>query len=219
MKKFLSFLIVAAMLVSVFCFGTSAANPQPEHVIGTHGKNNNVSDGKEDIDTSNNSLNSDVVLKVGTVNHRYAVDVTFDDTYTFNTADVTWDVNSLKYVTSLGDVFSNKTLNITVTNYSDLSVKATGEITNSASDLDDAKISLKMNDAASVTVDAVTVGNGTDGSTVSTTGSLSALLSSTDWEYAVGYLIKNNPDTEYKVGTVTVTIEKADNTSDTPVTP
>ncbi len=213
MKKVLSVLIAAVMLISVFGVNIYAAGTTT-NVVGSHKTTGgSIGDGVEEI-PAGNGVSSDVVLKVGSIGHRYAVDVTFED-YTFSIANVVWDVSSLSYKTESGDVFTNKTLGITVTNYSDGGITATGTITEPAGDLSDAGISLTMaTDAVAVDVAAVTIGNGTDGATVATTGTLSASLTSDDWDAAVNYLIGKNV-ASYTVGKVTVTIAKTA-TSETP---
>ena len=113
MKKFLSVLLAAMLLVSVFALNAAAG------VVGNYGGGNGVKDGVADI-PEGASTSGDVVLNLGTVNHRYAVDVTFP-TMTFEVGGLTWNVNTMKYESG-ETTMSDQTLTITITNYSDLPV-------------------------------------------------------------------------------------------------
>lgn len=212
MKKILSVLVAAIMIVGMFCVNVSAV--ELSNVVGTHGKNNTVDDGVATFESG--KAEGNVVLNIETVNHRYAVDVTFPE-LTFAVGGVTWNVNTLSYESASGTAFENKDLSITVTNYSDLPINANGAITSSADDLATAGISLAMVDdtdsPASIEVKAVTPVSGGSGEAV--VGTLKASLTSTDWIKAVNYLLEKGVQ-KYTVGTITVTITPVNTTTPDP---
>ena len=191
MKKFLSFLLAAFILAGAFCMNAAA-----EPVVGTHGQNGDARDGVADI-PEDASASGDVVLNLGTVEHRYAVDVTFP-TMTFDVGGLTWNVQTLQYDID-GTAMTDQTLDITVTNYSDLPVAATV-----SADATSAGISLAMT-KQSVTVSKVTAG--ADAQPVEET--LTAALTSGDWTASVNALVAAGKSGNIAVGTITVAIDKA----------
>lgn len=196
MKKFLSFLLAAFMLAGAFCMNAAA-----EPVVGTHGQNGDASDGVADI-PEDASASGDVVLNLGAVEHRYAVDVTFP-TMTFDVGGLTWNVQTLQYDIG-GTAMTDQTLDITVTNYSDLPVAATGSVGPLSADAASAGISLVMT-KQSVTVAKVTAG--ADAQPVEET--LTAALTSGDWTASVNALVAVGKSGNIAVGTITVAIDKA----------
>lgn len=193
MKKFLSVLCAAAMLFSLLCVSVVAAP-----VVGSHG-NNQITDGVSDFESASSS--GDVTLTLGTVNHRYAVDVTFPE-MAFNVGGLTWNVNTLTYDVN-GTAMSDKTLTITVTNYSDLPVVATGAVGSLDGDATLAGISLTMTpEKTTANVSAVTPG-GTE-----QTATLEASLTSANWTDSVNKLVASGKTDSITIGTITVTIAK-----------
>lgn len=193
MKKFLSVLCAAAMLFSLLCVSVAAAP-----VVGSHG-NNQITDGVSDFESASSS--GDVTLTLGTVNHRYAVDVTFPE-MAFNVGGLTWNVNTLTYDVN-GTAMSDKTLTITVTNYSDLPVVATGAVGSLDEDATSAGISLTMTpEKTTANVSAVTPG-GTE-----QTATLEASLTSANWTDSVNKLVASGKTDSITIGTITVTIAK-----------
>ena len=196
MKKFLSFLLAAFILAGAFCMNAAA-----EPVVGTHGQNGDARDGVADI-PEDASASGDVGLNLGTVEHRYAVDVTFP-TMTFDVGGLTWNVQTLQYDID-GTAMTDQTLDITVTNYSDLPVAATGSVGTLSADATSAGISLAMT-KQSVTVSKVTAG--ADAQPVEET--LTAALTSGDWTASVNALVAAGKSGNIAVGTITVAIDKA----------
>lgn len=197
MKKFLSILLAASMLAGAFCMNAAAVN-----VVGTHGQNGDASDGVADI-PSDASTSGDVSLTLGTVNHRYAVDVTFP-TMTFDVGELTWNVQTLEYDFG-GTAMENQTLDITVTNYSDLPVAATGSVGPLSADATSAGISLAMTQA-STTVAKVTAGE--NAQPVEET--LTAALTSENWTTSIGTLVADGKSGSITIGTITVSIAKTE---------
>ena len=196
MKKFLSVLCAAAMLFSLLCVNIAA--DKTEHVVGSHG-GNQITDGVSDFESASSS--GDVTLTLGTVNHRYAVDVTFPE-MAFNVGGLTWNVNTLTYDVN-GTAMSDKTLTITVTNYSDLPVVATGAVGSLDGDATSAGISLTMTpEKTTANVSAVTPG-GTE-----QTATLEASLTSANWTDSVNKLVASGKTDSITIGTITVTIAK-----------
>ena len=198
MKKFLSVLFAAAMLFILLCVNIAADTTEP--VVGNHGGSGTVADGATDI-PGGSSASGDVTLNLGTVNHRYAVDVTFP-VMTFDVGGLTWNVNTLTYDMN-GTAMSDKTLTITVTNYSDLPVVATGAVGSLDGDATSAGISLTMTpEKTTANVSAVTPG-GTE-----QTATLEASLTSANWTDSVNKLVASGKTDSITIGTITVTIAK-----------
>lgn len=198
MKKFLSVLCAAAMLFILLYVNIAADTT--EHVVGNHGDSGTVSDGDADI-PGGSSASGDVTLNLGTVNHRYAVDVTFP-VMTFDVGGLTWNVNTLTYDVN-GEAMSDKTLTITVTNYSDLPVVATGAVGPLTGDATAASISLAMTPEKTETeIAKVTPGGSAQ------TATLEASLTSADWTDSVNALVASGKTGSITIGTITVTIAK-----------
>ena len=198
MKKFLSVLFAAAMLFSLFCVNIAADTTK--HAVGNHGGSGTVSDGDTDI-PSGSSASGDVTLNLGAVNHRYAVDVTFP-VMTFDVGGLTWNVNTLTYDMN-GTAMSDKTLTITVTNYSDLPVVATGAVGPLTGDATAASISLAMTpEKTEAEIAKVTPGGSAQ------TATLEASLTSADWTDSVNKLVASGKTGSITIGTITVTIAK-----------
>ena len=139
MKKFLALILAVAMLCTMTTVIASAVS---KPLVG-----NNAGDGTTDDGTYTDGLaqgenfpaagnyNVEITATAGSVEHRYAVDITYDE-LSFNVTATTmvWNVNTLKYEVKDGDAtLSNKKFNVAITNYSDLPIYATVAV----SDLDD----------------------------------------------------------------------------------
>lgn len=198
MKKFLSVLLAATLLVSVFALNAAAG------VVGNYGGGNGVNDGVADI-PEGASTSGNVVLDLGTVNHRYAVDVTFP-TMTFEVGGLTWNVNTMKYESG-GTTMSDQTLTITITNYSDLPVNAEGTVGSIAEAATSAGISLAMT-TASATVAQATAGSADTNGTAAT-ATLEASLTSGNWTNSIDALFAAGAQS-ITVGTITVAISKTE---------
>ena len=198
MKKFLSVLLAVMLLVSVFALNAAAG------VVGNYGGGNGVNDGVADI-PEGASTSGNVVLNLGTVNHRYAVDVTFP-TMTFEVGGLTWNVNTMKYESG-ETTMSDQTLTITITNYSDLPVNAAGTVGSIADAATSAGISLTM------TTDSATVAQATAGSAdangTAATEKLVASLTSENWTDSIDTLFAAGTQS-ITVGTITVAISKTE---------
>lgn len=201
MKRFLLVLLSVLILAGLCCMSIAAADIT-KHVVGTHGQNGTVADGAQEL-PSGASTSGDVVLTVGKINSRYAVDVIFPDAMTIAAGDVTWNVNTLQYELD-NAVLKDESFKITVVNYSDLPVVATpsAKVTAEGTAAD---ISLTVPDA-STTLMAVTDKNNSSGKAV--TGEITATLSSGDWTSSIYGLIAAGNTGDVTVGTITITIEK-----------
>lgn len=198
MKKFLSVLFAAAMLFILLCVNIAADTTK--HVVGNHGGSDTVADGATDI-PGGSSASGDVILNLGTVNHRYAVDVTFP-VMTFDVGGLTWNVNTLTYDMN-GTAMSDKTLTITVTNYSDLPVVATGAVGPLTGDATAASISLAMTPEKTEAEIAKVTPRGS-----AQTATLEASLTSTNWTNSISALAASGKTGSITIGTITVTIAK-----------
>lgn len=201
MKRILWVLLTVLMLAGLCCMSIAAADIT-KHVVGTHGQSGTVADGAEEV-PAGASTSGDVVLTVGKINSRYAVDVTFPENMTIAAGDVTWNVNTLQYELD-SDALEGQTFKIVITNYSDQPVVATpsAAVTENGTT---AGISLTVPDA-STTLMAVTDENNPSGEAV--TGEITAALSSGDWTASVYGLIAAGNTGDVTVGTVTITIAK-----------
>ena len=191
-------MLAATLLVSVFALNAAAG------VVGNYGGGNGVNDGVADI-PEGASTSGDVVLNLGTVNHRYAVDVTFP-TMTFEVGGLTWNVNTMKYESG-GTTMSDQTLTITITNYSDLPVNAEGTVGSIAEAATSAGISLAMT-TASATVAQATAGSADTNGTAAT-ATLEASLTSGNWTNSIDALFAAGAQS-ITVGTITVAISKTE---------
>lgn len=200
MKRFLLVLLSVLILGGLCCMSIAAADPQ--HVVGTHGENGTLADGVEE-DKLPSGTSCNVVLTVGKINSRYAVDVIFPDAMTIAAGDVTWNVNTLQYELD-NAALENKTFDITVINYSDLPVVATPSATVTAAGTA-ADISLTVPDS-STTLMAVT--DEANASREAVRGEITATLSSGNWTSSINGLIAAGNTGDVTVGTVTITIAK-----------
>ena len=191
MIKLISIILSLALVACMFAMNVGAAK-----VVGNHGATGSVNDGDTDI-PANSSLSSNVTLTVGTVNHRYAVDVTFQ-TMAINAGDVTWNVTTAKY--ELANVVTATSWDITVVNYSDMEVTATADITETNLK---GGMTVAFDGANSLPLNAVTVGD-TEGES----GTMTVKASSTDWNETINAYIKASELTDVKIAKITVTITK-----------
>ena len=198
MKKIIAFALTLILLCSIS--SAFAAYPNDEPVIGNFYKN--INDGIPNF-ADNDSTQVNVSVQVGSIGHRYAVDVEFTAAVTldFSSIELVWDVNNLEYNLSAdADAVALAPSTITVFNYSDLPVYLSTAITN-----DDA------NDGITVTADKTTATvakatpkvGATPGSATQETITLSA--TSTNWNEVIRYYA-NKDITETVVGTCTLTI-------------
>lgn len=141
MKKFLSFMLVLAMIASMMCINVSA---ETMNYVGTHGSQENVNNPiKDGVTGANANVQKQpftVTASLGTtaIKNRYAVDLTYTTENITISGTSTWNVNTLKYE---GSDISVKALNtvpaaqngtstpatvkvgaFTMINYSDLAV-------------------------------------------------------------------------------------------------
>lgn len=117
MKKIIAFALTLILLCSI-----SSAFAATNHVVGTHGSDGKpVSDGVETFGDQNTSANVTLTVKADKIQHRYAVDVTFQTmTIEVSGLELTWNVNTLDYETTGSG--TDARFPVTVTNYSDLPV-------------------------------------------------------------------------------------------------
>lgn len=122
MKKLFALVLAVVMI----CAMSTSVFAAAEHVVG-NGKggttdNGTHTDGATSVDASSQAELA-ITANIGATNHRYAIDIEFP-TMSFDVAgsNLTWDVNTLEYVTTGATTLENETFDITITNYSDLSV-------------------------------------------------------------------------------------------------
>lgn len=199
--------VVVIMLVFAVCI-SAAFSVNAQNVVGTHGGASGIDNGVETI-PDGAGLSSDVNITLGEVSHRYAVDITFSSMEIAASALV-WDVNNLKYVSvSGGDEVTDKTYDITVTNYSDLAVKMTGSTTVEAF-ASNAGISIDMDASNATVIDAVTPVPG--GAGVAVQATLNVNVTSSDWNTSIATIMNGGNSGTIKIGTVTVSLAAADGT-------
>lgn len=199
--------VVVIMLVFAVCI-SAAFSVNAQNVVGTHGGASGIDNGVETIPAGADA-SSPVNITLDKVSHRYAVDIEFSSMEIAASALV-WDVNQLKYVSaSDGEQVTDKTYNITVTNYSDLAVKMTGSTTveNVASS---AGISIDMDASNATVIDAVTPVSGGTGVAVQAT--LRVNVTSSDWNTSIATIMNGGNSGKIKIGTVTVSLAAADGT-------
>ncbi len=123
MKKIISILVAAMMIVSLFSVSAFAYD-----IDVTDG--NGILEG-EIKDSFGGSTSADVQIEInGDINHRYAVDIIFNaPVFTLSTG-ATWDPAEHEYVHATPVVW-NGTGNVTVENHSDMPItyEATAEVT------------------------------------------------------------------------------------------
>ena len=143
MKKFLSFMLVLAMIASMMCVNVSAAN-----VVGNRKgpgvEGATYGDGAlADFTSTATTTNIQVALD-GSVTHRYSVDLVYTAETIFITSDAQWNVNTLKYdgtmTAKVGENGEEQELQneepiesvrtFTFTNYSDAPVYITATVQN-----------------------------------------------------------------------------------------
>ncbi len=199
--------VVVIMLVFAVCI-SAAFSVNAENVVGTQGGASGIDNGVETIPAGAGS-SSDVNITLDEVSHRYAVDIEFSSMDIAASALV-WDVNELKYVSvSGGDEVTDKTYDITVTNYSDLAVKMTGSTTVEPV-ASSAGISIDMDDSNATAIDAVTPVPG--GAGVAVEATLKVSVTSSDWNTSIATIMNGGNSGNIKIGTVTVSLAAVDGT-------
>ena len=209
MKKLISIILSLALVACMFGMSALAADvlKQP---VGTHG-GGNINDGWTDSQfDSAKSATADVMLALGAVESRYAVDIVFTGNFNLTAAGLTWDVNNLAYVTT-GATVEDQTYTFEVTNYSDKYVN----VTTAASDVVSGVTATFTGTAAGDVEDGADASscqikgnaNTTDG--VANKATFSATLASANWANTINTLVGTNPAaTSFKLATFTVTISK-----------
>lgn len=200
MKKLLAVLLTLTMLVTLSAFGASAEGET--RIVG--GEN-----GVEDF-PSTSTGGQDLNVKVSEVNHRYAVDITFDLSDLTIGGTITWNVKDLKYDVE-GALTGEQERFVTVSNRSDLPVYAYAAISDTDAD-DGITVSTTNIEENKLTVAKATAGSGmTAGTQKDETIKIS--ITSNDWGASTAYYAAkklndiNGTDT-FKIATVTVTITK-----------
>lgn len=239
MKKILSCVLAIALVFSLMSMTVFADTTK--NVVGTHGVNNTLADGKT---SPNGETNANVTVSfVGnsagedgkTIENRYAIDITYNDLI-IDLSDITlsgsaatkivWDVNNHYYVPAdaddnvVADDTGDAPLTIEafqITNHSDLPINYTAsyaaETNTSALSvvLSNASTQVSVASAKAGTYDAVAPEAGTAATGVWET--LTATPAGTDatWLDTVNALSAAGVATDAKIGTITVTIAKGSN--------
>ncbi len=198
MKKLLAVLLTMAMLVTMLAFGASA-----EKEVGGE-------TGAVDFDPTTPG-GKDLNVQVSEIQHRYAVDVTFNLSDLTIGGTITWNVNTMKYDVK-GTTLADTTQNIEVNNRSDLPVYAFATVSNTVDD----GISVtadKNSNTNKLTIGKANAGTGnTDGT--ATAQNIIISITSTNWNNVAEYYAKKRLESEgqttdtFKIATVTVTISK-----------
>ena len=218
MKKTLA-LILAIVMVCAFATTAFAADDIVGTVNGTNSTaNGNYLDGATTFDNNGSSANVAIKATQGNVQHRYAVDITYEDmSFDIATGNMVWDVTAFKYIAvDAGDQNAAPTdtsFNVTITNRSDVAVKYT------------ANISKNFDDGLSVTT---TSAGATIDSAVATKAAVSNTFAveidaTTSWaavrDFYAAKFAANDSDvitdgegnTSIEVATLTVTVSLANN--------
>lgn len=207
MKKILSLLLAGLMTASVFAVGASAADANT--VVGAdHG----VTSDKFTQDTDNSK--SDINVKVDTITHKYAVDLTFNFS-DLTIGNIEWDVDSMKYKIN-GNIAEDTNQTIKIDNRSDLPVYV--QVESKDTDANDfitigfAETTANGKTATSkFEIAKATAGTATNNG-VAGTDTVTLKATSSDWNSAANYYVgKFNESTTsktFKVATITVTITK-----------
>lgn len=203
MKKILSVVLALFLLTATFSVAASAeaANETP---VGS--ADVGLAEGEFAGDKS--SGGHTISVKVNEVQHRYAVDLTFNfDDLTIDST-ITWNVEEMKYDVS-DTKLENTTRSISVTNRSDMPVYAKAIVVDSDA-ADGVTITASAADKP-LEVGKATVGEGNTAG-ASTSADISVTLASENWQNVAGYYaakrIDNNNDT-FTLTTVTVVISKS----------
>lgn len=126
MKKIISLVLSLALVACMFSMSVSA-----KHIVGTYSDRDTIDDGLTDAEwalTSYTSSHSEsITFNIGAKHSRYAVDVEFTGALSFNTGNMTWDVNNLEYLHT-NNSLADTEYGITVTNYSDQAVGLTLDV-------------------------------------------------------------------------------------------
>lgn len=198
MKKLLAVLLTLTMLVTLPAFGASAEGGT--RVVG----------GETGVDdfSSTSTGGQDLNVKVSEVNHRYAVDITFDLSDLTIGGTITWNVKDLKYDVE-GALTGEQERFVTVSNRSDLPVYAYAATSDTDAN-DGIIVSASNTEDSKLTVAKATAGSGTTGGTQKDE-TIKISITSNDWNASTAYYaakkLNENKDS-FKIATVTVTITK-----------
>ena len=199
MKKIVSLILAGLMSVSLFAIGASA------ETVAKKTTTTPVNGALEGEWTGTKENGSDIKVKVESIVHKYAVDLTFDFA-DLTVGDITWDVNNLKYTST--KKFENLTQTVTISNRSDLSVWAKVTVDDTKDDF----VTVEADSFADYTeVVKAKAANGTEvGKAESKAVKIS--LTSTEWNKFVEYygakFAAVPATTEYKLATITVFLKK-----------
>lgn len=211
----LAVLMICAMSVSVFA----------ENVVGKRGNTGNYEDGLSDFPSNGSfSKNMEIKATVGSIEHRYAVDIEYDElTFNVDGAILVWNVNDLKYEYKEAEPgSSNKTYNVTVINYSDLPVDLTVVVTdtvnNDKADISSTFVTDDTNISTGTFKGEVVLGDAIGYNTTSirdansdAVKSFQINIESNDWEAVANYYTNyfaTTSDTSATMGTMTITVAK-----------
>lgn len=136
MKKALS-LFLAMMMVFALSTNAFAATTDIVGTVNGSTSNPHVGDFTDGVaaDSFSSLSSPETTIAIsaiaGQVNHRYAVDITYDTMeFSITGSTLVWDVNQLKYVNKDTAVPAKNTgFNLKITNYSDLPVNMTANLT------------------------------------------------------------------------------------------
>lgn len=197
MKKILAIILSVAMIATMLAVSVSAAV-----VVGDNGGTTNFNPTTTD--------GQDINVKVTSITHKYAVDVTFGLS-DLTIGSITWNVDDMKYDVA-ESTLKTTVQTIEVSNRSDLSVYAYATVADTVTD-DGITVTTDKDGAANrLEVVKATVGSGNTNGTA-TTGSITVTIDSADWDAATAYYVKKmaeagSNDQTFKIATVTVTISK-----------
>lgn len=216
MKKFLALALTLtlALALSISVFADFVVGDRKEN--GSSSATGTYKDGESYAEFGSDNPNLDVDIKVtaGAYEHRYAVDVVYEDmSFEIAGANMVWDVNTLQYVVLEGQNFTPPTARkITITNYSDMPVYLGTNVVNKPG-MDTAPMELIVSGSDSVAkATATDTTNGIAGSpSVETLTVTPTLKTDKTWNDVANHFAPYlTNQTEYIVATLTLTISKDD---------
>lgn len=212
MKKILSVILALFLLTATFAVAASAETAETTKVVSETPVGSADTGLKDEEFTSAVSSSGQTInVQVNEVQHRYAVDLTFDFGDLTIDSDIVWNVKDMKYDVSNTNL-KDSTRTITVTNRSDMPVCANA--TAADSDNNDGVTITTSTEDGLLTVAKAEVGSGNTAGTPKTE-EINVTLTSKDWqkvaEYYAAKSIENSNATTFVLTTVTVTISKPAN--------
>lgn len=164
-------------------------------------------------DTEGDATTVSVQATVGTIQHRYAVDIEFPGlSVAVSGSTMTWDVNDLKYVTSEGAATpDNTTAKVTFTNRSDLPVYVSYDETDADAN-DFLSVEIKANGVAASEGVKYEIAKATVGTATPYIFDLTVVASDDNWnnvaEYYAEWFSANSDKTQRDITSIVFTVSQ-----------